>query len=100
MFQHFKRSFLKLNYFLDLDYELVSWDLALGPEQVRGLYSTFSSISRLAEAQRSRVLDQLAEAVGVENTTYVLDYTEYITSISHKDPLRYPLTDLKTLRQY
>lgn len=40
--------------------EEIRWTLVLTPDRVRSLYATYSSVSRLADAERGRLLDALA----------------------------------------
>jgi SAM-dependent methyltransferase len=42
---------------------MISWTLTLDTEQVRGLYSTFSPISRLKREERVTLLDRVAQIV-------------------------------------
>ena len=60
-----KDEFSRTKLFSELTCRFVSWEILLDSAQVRDLYSTFSPISCLAETQRSRVLDQLAEVAEI-----------------------------------
>ena len=50
----------------DFTAEEVSWTLVQTPDQVRTLYATFASISRLDERERGLLLDQLAAIAAKE----------------------------------
>jgi SAM-dependent methyltransferase len=46
--------------FEDISNEMIRWTLSLDTEGVRGLFATFSEITRLPDEQRRQVLDDLA----------------------------------------
>ena len=46
--------------FLDIESEVLRWSARLSSAEIRALYATFSSISRLPEDERQRVLDEIA----------------------------------------
>jgi SAM-dependent methyltransferase len=52
--------------FEDIAVEQLRWTLVLDPGQVRALYATYSQFSVLAEAERDRILDGLAEIAARE----------------------------------
>lgn len=45
--------------FEDIGYEVVRWTLVLNADQTRALYASFSNVTTLPEAERSRLLDSL-----------------------------------------
>ena len=45
--------------FADLDAEVMRWELTSTPEEIRALYSTFSTVTRLPAREQLEVLDEL-----------------------------------------
>lgn len=52
--------------FEDIGVEILKWTLVLDPGQVRALYATYSPFAWLDEAERNRLLDELAHIAATE----------------------------------
>jgi hypothetical protein len=52
--------------FDDVSVEILKWTLVLNPAEVRALYATYSQFAAQTEAERSRILDGLAQIAAVQ----------------------------------
>ena len=61
-----RRQELSANGFEDIEHEAVRWTLELDPTRARQLYATYSNISRLPDAQKTAILDEIERIAEVE----------------------------------